>query len=69
MLMRQQNMLVHTYPKVMFQLVEYSSTGYSCMPDKARPILFLSCNTCAGAVPHAAAEPDKAQCHHLCQHR
>ena len=34
MLMWQQNMQMHTFPKVMFQAENFTVSGYSCMPDK-----------------------------------
>ena len=34
MLMWQQSMQIHTFPKVMFKAENFTVTGYSCMPDK-----------------------------------
>lgn len=44
MLMGQQNMQLQTYPKVMFKVDNFSSSGYSCMADKVRSC--ICCCTC-----------------------
>ncbi|KAK9805857.1 hypothetical protein WJX73_008965 [Symbiochloris irregularis] len=34
MLLHQQDMQLHTYPQAMFKVLNFTSQGYSCMPDK-----------------------------------
>ena len=44
MLLHQQDMQLHTYPSPLFKVLNFTSQGYSCMPDKVRsciPALLL----------------------------
>lgn len=34
MLLNQQDMQLHTFPRPMFKVVNFTMSGYSCMPDK-----------------------------------
>ena len=66
MLMWQQSMQIHTFPKVMFKAENFTVTGYSCMPDKVSHLpsilshCWILCPPCHPAVCdrsnfHAAA--------------
>jgi hypothetical protein len=45
MLLNQHNLQTHTYPRAIFNVNNFTMTGYSCMPDKVRTFPFRSCHS------------------------
>jgi hypothetical protein len=43
MLLNQHNLQVHTYPRTIFSVSNFTMAGYSCMPDKVSSSWNLPC--------------------------